>query len=148
GVESASLTTSLPMQGQGNYDGFLIEGRPVPASGNESQTYQIGVSPNYFKTLGIPLLMGRDFAATDDSTRLNVGIVDATLANRFWKGSDALGKRIRVTGDTAWFTIIGVVGAVRDGDPTLPPEPHLYNSLPQLGGSPLTVALRTTGSPA
>jgi predicted permease len=119
----------------------------VPPSGNEDQTYQIAVAPNYFKTIGIPLLFGRDFAATDDSTSVNVGILDATLANRYWKGSEALGKRIRTTGDSTWYTIIGVVGSVRDGDATLPPEPHLYVSLPQAGGSPLSLAIRTSGSP-
>ncbi|HEY7234383.1 MAG TPA: ABC transporter permease [Gemmatimonadaceae bacterium] len=148
GVQTAALTWALPMGDGGNYDGYLIDGRPVPASGNEDQTYQIGVSPEYFKTVGIPLLYGRDFAATDDSTSVAVGIVDATLANRFWKGADALGKRIRVTGDTTWFTIVGVAGTVRDGDPALPPEPHLYVSIPQVGGNPLSLAIRTNGSGA
>jgi predicted permease len=148
GVQSASLGTTLPMQGNGNYDGFMIEGRPVPPSGNEDQTHQTAVAPDYFKTVGIPLLFGRDFLATDDSTSLNVGIVDVTLANRYWKGSEALGKRIRTTGDTTWYTIIGVVGAVRENDATLPPEPHLYVSIPQFGGSPLSLAIRTSGPTA
>jgi len=145
GVQSATLGTALPMQGGGNYDGYIIEGRPVPASGNEDQMYQTAVAPDYFKTVGVPLLLGRDFATTDDSTNLNVGVVDVTLANRYWKGSEALGKRIRTTGDTTWYTIVGVVGAVRDGDATLPPEPHLYVSIPQAGGSPLSLAIRTNG---
>jgi putative ABC transport system permease protein len=136
------------MQGNGDYDGYLIEGRPVPASGNEDQVRRTAVAPDYFKTVGIPLLYGRDFARTDDSTNLNVGIVDASLANRYWKGAEALGKRIRTTGDTTWYTIIGVVGAVRDGDATLPPGPHLYQSLPQVGGSPLSLAIRTSGPPS
>jgi predicted lysophospholipase L1 biosynthesis ABC-type transport system permease subunit len=72
-----------------------------------------------------------------------VAIVDATLANRYWNGADALGKRIRTGGDTTWYTIIGVAGIVRDGDPALPPEPHLYESIPQVGGNPLSLAMRT-----
>lgn len=145
GVRSAALGWSLPFEGNSNYDGYRIEGRPVPASGNEDQTYQIGVSPGYFATLGIPLLHGRDFLASDDSTSLAVGIVDETMASRYWKGSEALGKRIRTTGDTTWFTIIGVVGNVHDGDAALPPEPHLYVSIPQTGGNPLSLAIRTGG---
>jgi predicted permease len=148
GVRSASLGWGLPMDGGANYDGFMIEGRTPPPSGAEGQTYQVGVSPGYFQTVGIPLLMGRDFATTDDTTSVNVGIVDQTLANRYWKGAEALGKRIRVGGDTTWFTIVGVVGSVRDGDATLQPEPHLYVSIPQQGGNRLALALRTTGSPA
>jgi predicted permease len=148
GVQSAALTAALPMSRDGDYDGFLIDGRAVPPSGNEAQTYRIGVSPGYFKTVGIPLVYGRDFAITDDSTSLPVGIVDVTIANRYWKGAEALGKRIRATGTPTWFTIIGVVGMVRDGDPALPPEPHLYQSIPQVGDNPLSLAIRTTGSSA
>jgi predicted permease len=147
GVQSASLAWALPMGDGGNYDGFLIDGRPVPPTGNEDQIYQNAVSPGHFTTVGIPLLVGRDFAVTDDTTSLNVGIVDATLANRYWKGAEAIGKRIRVTGDTMWFTIIGVVGAVREGDAATAPEPHLYVSIPQTGGNRLSLAVRTIGSP-
>jgi putative ABC transport system permease protein len=148
GVQSASLAWALPMEDGANYDGYLIDGRAVPPSGNEEQTFQIAVTPDHFKTVGIPLLVGRDFASTDDTTSRNVGIVDETLVSRYWKGAEALGKRIRVTGDTAWFTIIGVVGAVREGDATLPPRPHLYVSLPQVGGDRLSLAVRAGGSAA
>ena len=148
GVQSASLAWALPMESGANYDGYLIDGRPVPPSGNEEQTFQFAVSPEHFKTVGIPLLIGRDFAATDDSTSTNVGIVDETLASRFGGGAEALGKRIRTTGDTAWFTIIGVAGAVREEDATMPPRPHLYVSLPQVGGNRLSLAVRANGSAA
>jgi predicted permease len=147
-VQSASLAWALPMEDGANYDGYLVDGRTVPPTGSEEQTFQIAVSPDHFKTMGIPLLFGRDFASTDDTTSRNVGIVDETLASRYWKGAEALGKRIRVTGDTAWFTIVGIVGAVREGDATLPPRPHLYVSLPQVGGNRLSLAVRAGGSAA
>jgi predicted permease len=148
GVQSASLAWALPMENGANYDGYVIDGRPVSPGGNEEQTFQFAVSPRHFETVGIPLLMGRDFASTDDSTSTNVGIVDATLASRFGGAAEALGKRIRVTGDTAWFTIVGVVGAVREEDATMPPRPHLYVSLPQVGGNRLSLAVRASGSAA
>lgn len=142
GVQSAALTSAVPMGDGADYDGYLIGGRPVPPSGNEDQTYRIAVSPEYFRTVGIPLRSGRDFATTDDSTSLPVAIVDAALASRYWTGGDALGKRIRTGGDTTWYTIIGVAGSVRDGDPALRPEPHLYESIPQVGGNPLSLTIR------
>jgi predicted permease len=148
GVQSASLAWALPMEDGGNYDGYLIDGRPVPPGGNEEQTFQFAVSPEHFQTVGIPLLIGRDFSSTDDSTSTNVGIVDVTLASRFGGGAAALGKRIRTTGDTAWYTIVGVVGAVREEDATMPPRPHLYVSLPQVGGNRLSLAVRVNGSAA
>ena len=55
---------------------------------------------------------------------------------------------MRTVGDTTCNTIIGVVGAVRESDAALPPEPHLYNSLPQIGGNPLALTIRTNGSSA
>lgn len=148
GVQAAALTASMPFEGNSNYDGYLIDGRAVPASGNEDQIYQTPVSPGYFSLVGIPLLYGRDFTAADDSASLPVAIVDETLAKRYWSGVAALGRRIRTTGDTTWFTIIGVAGAIRDGDATKDLEPHLYNSLPQTGGNPLSLAVRTPGDPS
>jgi predicted permease len=148
GVKSASLAWGLPFEDNSNYDGYLVEGRSVPPSGNEDQTYQIAVSPGHFATLGIPLLFGRDFVASDDSASTRVGLVDETLARRYWKGAEALGKRIRVTGDSTWFTIVGVVGAVHDGDAAVPPSPHLYVSIPQTGANQLSLAVRTTGNAA
>jgi predicted permease len=148
GVRSAALSWSLPFEGQGDYDGYLIGGRPVPPSGNEDQTARAGVSPGLFATLGIPLLYGRDFMATDDSASLPVAIVNETLAKRYWTGTDALGKRIRTTGDTTWMTIIGVVGSTRDNDAANVPGPQLYTSIPQVGGRRLSLAIRTTGDPS
>jgi len=147
GVQSAALASTLPIEGAGDADGYVIEGRALPL-GPEGQVRKAEVSPGYFKALGIPLLIGRDFAATDDSTSVNVGVVDEALARRYWKGTEALGKRMHLSGDTAWVTIIGVVGSVRDDDVTLPPQPHLYRSIPQAGAFRLSLALRTNGTPA
>jgi predicted permease len=143
GVRSAALGWTVPFEGNANVDGYLIDGRPTPASGNEDQITQIGVSSDYFSSLGIPLLYGRDVRASDDTTGLPVALVDDLLAKRYWKGTEALGKRIRVTGDTTWFTIVGVVGNVRDQDAASPAGPHLYNSLPQVGGNRLSLVIKT-----
>lgn len=149
GVRAASLSWSLPFEGNSNVDGYLIDGRPVPPSGNEDQVFQTGVSPGYFAALGIPLVTGRDFTTADDSPHLAVGVIDETIAHRHWGTSaDALGKRIRVTGEEAWLTIVGVVGAVRDVDAATEPRPHLYVSLAQSGGMRLSLAVKTAGDPA
>jgi len=146
GVKSAALAWGLPFEGQANFDGYVIEGRPTPPSGNEGQTYQVAVSPGYFATLGVPLLYGRDITAADDTTGVRVALVDESIAKRFWRGTDALGKRIRVTGDTTWATIIGVVGAIHDDDATRLPAPHMYSSLAQLGANQVSLAVRAPGA--
>ena len=147
GVRSAALAWGLPFEGQSNYDGFLVGDRPTPASGSEGQTYQVGVSPGYFATMGIPIRFGRDFSSTDDTTSVPVAMVDESIAKKYWNGTDALGKRIRVTGDTTWLTIIGVVGAIHDDDATRLQAPHLYVSLAQNGAPRVSLAIRTAGDP-
>ncbi|MEP6495296.1 MAG: ABC transporter permease [bacterium] len=147
GVRSAALAWSLPFEGNSNVDGYLIDGRPVPPSGNEDQTFQTAVSPGFFGTLSVPLLYGRDFTAADDTTGLPVAVVNETLAKRYWTGAAALGKRIRVTGDDTWFTIVGVVASARDLDAAATPLPHIYVSVSQAGGTRLSLAVRTAGDP-
>jgi putative ABC transport system permease protein len=148
GVESAALAVSLPFEGNNDYDGYLIEGRPVPPSGNEDQINRTAISPGYFSTVGIPLRFGREFTTSDDSGSVPVAIVDEALVKRYWTGAEAIGKRIRTTGDTTWYTIVGVVGSVRDVDATRELEPHIYQSLPQVGGGPLSLAIRTPVDPS
>ena len=145
GVKSASLAWGLPFEGGANIDGFLIDGRTTPPSGTEEQMMQIAVSPGHFATLGIPLLYGRDFTTADDSTGMSVGIVDETMATRYWHGADAIGKRIRSGGDDVWFTIVGIVANVRDVDAANAGMPHLYVSIPQAGGNRLSLAVLTSG---
>jgi predicted permease len=148
GIKSAALAWGLPFESAANYDGFLVEDRPAPPSGAEGQTYQVGVSPGYFATMGIPLLFGRDVSAADDTTSVPVAVIDESIAKRYWTGTGALGKRIRVTGDTTWLTIVGVVGAIHDDDATRLPAPHLYVSLAQNGAPSVSLAIRTGADPA
>jgi putative ABC transport system permease protein len=147
GVQAAGFSAAMPIDAFGDSDELFIEGRALPAAGNEGQARRSTVSPDYFKTVGIPLLHGRDFAASDDSASTGVAVVDETLAGRYWKGAEALGKRVWTGGDTNKLTIIGVVGAIRDQDVTLPPAPHLYRSLPQAGAIRISLAVHTNRTP-
>jgi putative ABC transport system permease protein len=148
GVKAASLSWTLPFEGGGNVDGFIIEGRPAPTNGAEEQMMQIAVSPGHFSLLGIPMLYGRDFTTADDSTGAFVAVVDETMATRYWHGADAIGKRIRTGGDDVWYTVVGIVGNVRDIDAATAGMPHLYVSIPQAGGNRLSLALKTSGDGA
>src|SRR5262249_16440667 len=125
-----------------------IEGRPAPANGTEEQMMQIAVSPGHFSTLAIPMLYGRDFTTADDSTGAFVAVVDETMATRYWHGADAIGNRIRTGGDDIWYTIVGVVGSVRDLDAATAGMPHLYVSIPHAGANRLALAVKTSGDAA
>jgi predicted permease len=148
GVRAAAVTDALPYSGNVNTDGYLIEGHAPPAAaGSETQTVQLPVTPGYFATLQIPLLHGRDFTSGDRATTLPVVIVDDELAHRYWTGGDAIGKRMRLTGDTTWRTIVGVVGSVRDIDAAQESTPHSYFPYSQNTDSYMTLAVRTDGDP-
>ena len=88
------------------------------------------VTPNYFKTLGIPLLRGRDFGASDREGAPRVAVVNETMARRFWPGEDALGKRFRLGGG-AEAVPVEIVGIARDGKyRSLGEDPTGYFYLP------------------
>ncbi len=148
GVKTAALAWSLPFEGNSNYDGLIVEGRTSPSAGNDGQTYQTAVSPSFFSTVGMAMKYGRDFTSRDDSNSTQVAIVNEALAKKYWKGAEALGKRVRNGGDPNWSVVIGVVGSAREGDLSRPPEPHIYSSLAQQGGDRLSLGLRIDGDPA
>ena len=132
-----------------NSDGFLVEGHaPPPGTSSETQTVQLSVTPGLLSTLEMRLLYGRDFTARDRSTTLPVVIVDDELAHRYWRGAEALGHRIRTTGDTTWLTIVGVVASIRDEDVARPARPHTFFPYAQSPGSRPTLVVRTSGAGA
>lgn len=87
-----------------------IEGQPEPQPGQWPEIYFEPVNLNYFETLGIRLLAGRNFNATDTSDKPPVLIINETTARRFWPNENAVGKRIGRPGDNPnWHEVIGVV---------------------------------------
>lgn len=146
GVGDAAIAWTLPFSGNVNTDGYIIEGRTnVAASAFETQAVLNAITPGYFKTLRIRVLYGRDFSVADRDSVLPVAIVNETLASRYWRGGEALGKRIRLTGDTTWRTIVGVVGSIRDEDVALESRPHEYAPYAQTPDPRPMLAIRTDG---
>ncbi len=145
GVESASVTTRLPLGGGESHRGIQIEGRPS-RPGEDLDTFYAVVAPDYFRTLGIPLLRGRDFSDHDDANSLRVVIINNSMARTFWPGEDPVGKRISM--DDKPLEIVGVVGDTHQRDLTGPVEPMTYAVYAQEPWPFLTVAIRAAGSPA
>ncbi len=146
GVSRAAVAWGPPFWGSGR-NGYRVEGHEVPA-GAEGQTVTNAVSPGYFATMEIPLKRGRDFTAADRDSSALVVIVDQTLARRFWPDGDAIGRRIQMTGDTVWRTIVGLVGGVLDNTPSDPPIPHTYFPYSQEPGRFVNLEVRTSGDAA
>jgi len=148
GVRNAAIAWTFPFSGNVNTDGYIIEGHTdVAAVGFETQVVLNAITPGYFGSLRIPLLYGRDFSFADRDSVLPVAIVNEALASRYWRGAEAIGKRMRVTGDTTWRTIVGVVGSVRDEDVALEPRPQEYAPYAQTPDPRPMLAIRTSGEP-
>jgi putative ABC transport system permease protein len=148
GVERVGLSESLPIWPFGSSSSLEIEGRPIPRGQTVPEVYRESVSPKYFETLGIRLLQGRPFAATDTTNTPNVIIINETMARRFWPNESAVGKRITNPGGTNFLEIVGVVNDVRF--PASLGEPYTrlqsYRPMSQATGSRCTIALRTRAS--
>lgn len=127
GVESVSGTTVLPLDGTSNYTSFTIEGRPPLAPGEFLFAEHVGIFPDYFRTLKIPLLKGQEFNAQMGHETTPVVIINESMARLHWPNEDPIGKRIVVDYDQGVpREIIGVVSNVRHFGLDAPPKPEMY----------------------
>ena len=109
GVSLAARVNWMPATGTAGSHSFLRLDQ-APPSGPEPEGFYRAVSPGYFRTLGIPLLGGRDFGPEDARDAARVVIVSRTLQQRYFPGEDAVGRSIRLISSPAPLTIVGVVG--------------------------------------
>ena len=113
GVESVSFGGSVPMDGNGWHDPVYAEDRSYAGSAMPPLREFIFGAPGYLKTLGIPLVAGRDFTWDETFQKLPVGIVSENFAREYWgSAQNALGKHIRVSSKDDWREIVGVIGDV------------------------------------
>lgn len=123
GVESAAFATGLPLVMRGGIWPVGFPGRERARDGSEMVSLRF-VTPQYFATLGIPLLRGRDFADTDRREAPAVAIVSESFAERHWPGEDPIGKTLTLADSIR--TVVGVVGDVRVRGLEREGEPQLY----------------------
>jgi putative ABC transport system permease protein len=116
GVQAAGATATLPLSG-GNWGRSLtVEGYPVLSVGQAPMIQHTVITPDYFRTLRIPILVGRDFSERDTKDAEKVTIIDERLAREYWPNESPIGKRVRFgppEDNEPWHTVVGVVGAVR-----------------------------------
>ena len=111
GVQSVSYVSAGPQFGGFEPTDVLPEGVATGA-GDYPQAVYFNISQNYFATMGIPLLRGRDFSSSDNSSSPPVAIINQMMARRFWPNQDALGKRLRLVREDSVVEIVGVVGDI------------------------------------
>jgi putative ABC transport system permease protein len=153
GVESAALVSQLPVSGGGRGgDPFSIEGQPYDSSGRVPQVatrYQM--SPDYFRTMRIPLLAGRPLDERDGPDAPHVAVINQTMARGFFAASDPIGGHIMMGAPrpgVPWMTIVGVVADVHSASLRVEAIPQIYTPFAQdVGSSSMFAVLRTATDP-
>jgi putative ABC transport system permease protein len=149
GVESAAMIYPLPLSGDSNSGTFLIAGRPAPRNEDKPTASHRVISPDYFRTLNIPVSRGRPFDARDHQHAPPVLIVNETFARRYFAGTEALGQHIIIEGELGDNVlpppreIVGIVGDVRHESLDAVSGPEYYVPYTQAPAAFMSLVLRS-----
>ena len=151
GVRSAALVSDAPLGDSPPFWSFGIQGGETPAPDAVQDAAVFTASASYFETLRIPLVRGRLFDATDRVGSPDVALISQSVAQRYWKGKDAVGARITF-GDPAdpevrWMTVVGIVGDVLHERLNGQAYPQIYIPFEQSPERSMVLAARTSGDP-
>jgi predicted permease len=157
GVTAVGATSDLPPTKSSHSSSFTIEGHPSAEPANEASSVQNHLAtPNYFRTMGIPLAAGREFSEADTSSAPPVGLINQSFARRFFPNENPIGQRLKFDSSKTpnpWITIVGVVGDVRGFGLDKQPSSEIYLAYQQPNVwyfSPLPylqLVVRTAGEP-
>lgn len=150
GVDSAGVVLMRPLSGTVGWDyTFTIEGQSLTEHKTNPHSNFETVSPNYFHTMGIPLLKGRDFTDADKEDSPHVAIVGESLAKKYWPGQDPIGKKIKISAPDSKFPWMEIVGVVKDGRYREWETTRLdfYMPFPQHPQYRMDFVLKTSGNP-
>jgi len=146
GIQSVALSDRVPLGFGGGSTSVKPEGYVSQA--NESMETQVAIiTPNYFQTLQIPMVKGRDFTMQDMKNSQRVVIVSEAFVNHYWPNQEALGKQINSDLTHEWFTVVGVARDGKVNQLNEKPMPFLYLPLYQVYRPTMMVIVRTTGDP-
>ena len=145
GVVSATVASDLPLRGMSNASSLVVD----PPGAQPIRYYRHSATPDFFATLGIPILRGRAFTADDRKDAPLVAVISETMAGRFWTGQDPVGRRFRLGSETGpEVTIVGVAATARFRDLTTDlsaptSEPDVYYPFSQRTDTDLEIAVHT-----
>jgi predicted permease len=134
GVKFGGFTTFLPASGGFSNSAFVVEGYAPPPGADMNLATFAQVEGDYLQAMGVPLLEGRFFTPADNADGQLVAIVNHKLAQHFWPGADALGKRFRIgtaESPTPWLTVVGVIADMKPNSPDEPDREQCYQPVRQ-----------------
>ncbi len=151
GVQAAFASNLVPLDGGGGDGPVVIDGAPVDPAHQATVSFN-GVTPHFFRTLGVAATRGRTLTDAEGWSRSGLAVINQTMATRFWKDTDPIGRRFRISSGEApdWFTVIGVIADVKQTniDPSVGSGPsayvpYIYQQRPNTG-----LTIRVAGSPS
>jgi putative ABC transport system permease protein len=151
GVESAAAVSPLPFGGGEEVNTFAIEGGPRALPGEEPAAFSFVISPGYCKTMGVPVLTGREFTDADGKTSTRVVMISSLFARQFFAGENPIGRRILIGVDAdnpnppAW-EIVGIVGDVKNAGLDTEPGPQFYMPYPQSPVRQMDLVMKTAST--
>ena len=143
GVQAVGATSTLPLRGTTWTGDATVEGRGV--NDYERELRHESVTPDYFRAMGVRLVAGR-LLNDRDGAASNVTLVNQTLARKYFRGADPVGRRIkfgRPLEDDPWMTIVGVVADEKQDRMNQPASPEAYVPMPQNSQNPMTFVVRS-----
>jgi len=147
GVRSAATIDFLPYNGGPGSGGVEVAGHPRTPNEPQEIIWQTRASPGFFGTLGIPLLRGRDIAASDEQGSPGAAVIDEITAKKLFPKTNPLGMQINVPLAKGTFTVVGIVAATRSRSLSAPPEPRIYYFGPQVPFGSLAIVMKTEYDP-
>ncbi|HZS07622.1 MAG TPA: ABC transporter permease [Blastocatellia bacterium] len=148
GVRSVGVTSAGPQFGGFEDIEVLPEGQPASPSGDYPRARYYNVGPDYFHTLQVPVLKGREFTTRDNDSAPAVAVINETMARGFWPGENPVGKRLTLVREKDTVEIVGVVGDVRRYGLDDRVSPEIYWPYMQRVRGASYFAIRTGGEPS
>jgi putative ABC transport system permease protein len=145
-VESVAIISFLPYLGSSASRPIYPEGVDLPPADVRRADFQ-RITPDYFQTMRIPILMGRGVTDEDREDGRQVAVVSRGFADRYWPGESPLGRRFRLATDGPWFEIVGVSGDIMHDWFMNQRRPTFYRPVTQDAPFTMAFTVRTTGDP-
>ena len=146
GVQSVALSDRVPLGFGGGSTSVKPEGY-VPPPNVSMETQVAFITPNYFRTMQIPLVKGRDFTLQDTKSSQRAVIVSEAFVNHYWPGQEALGKQLNSDITHEWFTVVGVARDCKEIGLNEKPLPFVYLPMYQVYRTNMIINARVAGDP-
>jgi len=151
GVVAVSAVSHLPIGGGQAGRGFVIDGQPDPGAENQPGAGYSVVCPDYFRTMGIKLVSGREFTEQDTPNAPGVIVINEALARRYWPNENPIGKRIKIgyfDSNSPWLTVVGLTQDVKQGGLDRQSRREFFRPYNQAAWPVMTIVVRTAANPA